>query len=84
MSSGVGERLHHAPPERSFQIAVDVAPERFEPRVPRLWYGPSEQLEEIGQGRRKLILIVGRQRHPVDIELRARQRLMVETGKSLS
>jgi hypothetical protein len=43
MSSVVAEDLQYAPPERSFQLAVDVQSERFEPRpcpVARPWNAP--------------------------------------------
>ena len=76
LSSGVGERLDDPPPERPFEVAVGVEPELLEPGGLRLLRGTPEQLEEVGQGGRKLA--VGGQRHLVDVGLRARDRVVIE------
>ena len=73
-------RFDHPPPERPFEVAVDVEPELLEPRGLRLLCRAPEQLEEIGQRRPELA--VGRQGHLVDIGLRARDRVVVEAGES--
>jgi len=71
------KRLDHAPPERPLELAVGAQPERLEPRETIPLRGAAGQFEEIRQGGRELA--VGGQRHLVDIGLRARDRVMVET-----
>src|SRR5215211_722148 len=72
----VGKRLDDAPAEGPFQVAVAIESERFEPGELRLLRGTLEQLEEVRQRRRELA--VGRQRHLVDVGLRARDGVVIE------
>jgi hypothetical protein len=76
LTSGVGKRLDHAPAKMPLEVAFCVEPGRLEPGGPCLLRGTPEQLSEIGQGQPELA--VGRQRHLVDIGLRARDRVVVE------
>src|SRR6266849_5546589 len=80
LTSSVGKRLDHAPAEMPLEVAVGVEPGRLEPGEPCLLRGTSGQLPEIGQGRPELA--VGRQRHLVDVGLRARDRVVVEPRES--
>ena len=69
-------RPRHLLAEVPFEIPVGVEAELGEPGCAGLCSRPAERLEELRQCRGKLA--VGRQRHLVDVELRAGDRRVVE------
>src|SRR4051794_14744020 len=78
--SGVCRGLDDATPEGAFEVAVGVEAERLEPGPLRLLRRAREQLAEIVQRRPELAVV--RQRHVVDVGLRACDRVVIEALES--